>query len=102
MEIERNVLRGDLEYLNLRYGNLLKTRMKDEAEMDILRKENQNLRELKKPCTDDKDLEIARLREENRTLKLRCGVEEDEEPGTSSSSWQRCGVWTRRKRRTGR
>ncbi|KAK5931863.1 hypothetical protein CgunFtcFv8_003621 [Champsocephalus gunnari] len=97
VEIERNVLRDDLENLNLRYGNLLKKQMKHELEMDILRMENQDLRELKEPCADhkdveivtllrinrklhvgkeEKDLEIARLREEIRTLKLRFGVED--------------------------
>ncbi|KAK5886721.1 hypothetical protein CesoFtcFv8_017726 [Champsocephalus esox] len=100
MEIEQNVLRDDFENLTLRYGNLLKMQMKHKAEMDILRKENQDLRELKEPLVDhkdveivtflrinrkllvekeEKDLEIARLREENRTLKLRFGVEEKEE-----------------------
>ncbi|KAK5925849.1 hypothetical protein CgunFtcFv8_021473 [Champsocephalus gunnari] len=100
MEIERDALKEELENLNLTYGNLLKTQMKHEAEMDILRKENQDLRELEGPFADYKDveivsllrinrklhdereendLEIARLQEENRTLKLRFGVEEGEE-----------------------
>ncbi|KAK5894551.1 hypothetical protein CesoFtcFv8_011233 [Champsocephalus esox] len=100
MKIERDALKEELENLNLTYGNLLKTQMKHEAEMDILRKENQDLRELEGPFADYKDveivsllrinrklhdereendLEIARLQEENRTLKLRFGVEEGEE-----------------------
>ncbi|KAF3842887.1 hypothetical protein F7725_001736 [Dissostichus mawsoni] len=79
MEIERNVLRDDLENLNLRYGNLIKTQMKDEAEMDILRKDTDDKDvEILQVEKEEKDLEIARLREENRTLKLRCGVEEEE------------------------
>ncbi|KAF3845549.1 hypothetical protein F7725_008712 [Dissostichus mawsoni] len=104
MEIERNVLRDDLENLNLRYGNLLKTQMNDEAEMDILRKDADDkdveivtlLRINKKlqVAKEEKDLEIARLREENRTLKLRCGWRRRRRRGL----WRkRRGLWRKRR-----
>ncbi|KAF3859930.1 hypothetical protein F7725_000185 [Dissostichus mawsoni] len=100
MEIERNFLRDDLENLNLRYGNLLKTQMKDEAEMDILRKDaddkdveivtllriNRKLQVEK----EEKDLAIARLRKENRTLKLRCG-----DGGGGGAVEEERGLWIR-------
>nr|XP_033953860.1 vicilin-like seed storage protein At2g18540 [Pseudochaenichthys georgianus] len=93
-KIEHNVLRVNNEDLNMKYGMLQRTHKKVEAEMAALRKENQELKQLKEHCVEEeakmaalqktnqelqqqkerclekKSVEIAALRERNQELQL--------------------------------
>nr|XP_033936044.1 trichohyalin-like isoform X2 [Pseudochaenichthys georgianus] len=68
-KIEHNVLRVNNEDLNMKYGMLQRTHKKVEAEMAALRKENQELKQLKEPCVEENAGEMASLRERNQELK---------------------------------
>ncbi|KAK5878452.1 hypothetical protein CesoFtcFv8_023854 [Champsocephalus esox] len=81
-KIVHNVLRVNNEDLNMKYGMLQRTHKKVEAEMAALRKANQELKQEKLRCVEEKDAEIAALHERNHELeqqKERCVEEKDAE-----------------------
>nr|XP_033932791.1 centrosome-associated protein CEP250-like isoform X2 [Pseudochaenichthys georgianus] len=73
-KIEHNVLRVNNEDLNMKYGMLQRTHKKVEAEMAALRKENQELKQLKEHCVEE-EAKMAALQKTNQELqqqKERC------------------------------
>ena len=64
-EIEHNVNNEDL---NMKYGTLQRSHKKVEAKM-ALRKANQELKQLKLRCVEEKDAEIVTLHERNHELE---------------------------------
>ncbi|KAJ4941539.1 hypothetical protein JOQ06_011418 [Pogonophryne albipinna] len=68
-EIEHNILRGNNEDLDMRYGMLQRSHKKVDAKTAALQKTNQELKQQKERCLEEKSVEIAALRERNQELK---------------------------------